>query len=384
MRIAFVATGGFDENGRDHVIPVLLWLVERLARRHDVVVYVLRYLHAPRRYPLLGAMVHDLGRPRGIVGQYRALRRALTVDGRFDVIHAHWAMPAGLLAVAVGRRLGVPSVVTCDSGEFVACPSIGYGQQLRWQGRMGVAATTRMASRVIVCTQHQHSLAIEHGVRADVVPYGVDTRLFSPRSTFVDGPPFKLLHVASLNPVKDQSTLVRAVHELVARRIDLHLDIVGHDTMSGSLAALVGALELERQVTFHGFRPSGDLIPLYHSAHLFVLSSQHEAAGVVLLEAAACGVPVVGSAVGYLADWAPSAATSVEPANPLALADAIQQLLKDRQRRDAQAVVAAGWAREHDADWTARTLEAVYHELLEDRHAASRADSGEKPRTPGS
>lgn len=384
MRIAFVATGGFDESGRDHVIPSLLWLLERLARQHDVVVYVLRYLQTPRRYPLLGATIHDLGRPPGIVGQYRALRAAMIADGPFDIVHGHWAVPAGLVAAAVGRRLGVPSVVTCDSGEFVACPDIGYGQQSRWRGQLAVAATTRLAHRVIVCTEYQHSLALAHGVLANVVPYGVDTRLFSPRQTLPDGPRFRLLHVASLNPVKDQATLIRAVHELIARHIDLHLDIVGEDSMSGALSALVRTLGLDRHVTVHGFRSSTELVSLYHSAHLLVLSSRHEAAGVVLLEAAACGVPVVGSSVGYLDDWAPSAATSVEPGSPCALADAVEQLLQNRPRRDAQAAAAARWAREHDADWTARTLDALYHELLAERRAASRVDSRKRHRTPGS
>ena len=384
MRIALVVAGGFDESGRDHVIPSLLWLVERLARQHEVVVYVLRYLQTPRRYPLRGATIHDLGRPRGIVGQCRALRAAMNADGAFDVIHAYWAQPTGLVAGCVGRTLGVPVVLTCDSGEFVTSPDIGYGQQSHWRGRLAVAAATRLARRVTVCSEHQRALALAHGLQPEVVPLGVDTRLFSPRPPLPDGPPFKLLHVASLNPVKDQATLIHAVHELRARHVDVHLDIVGEDTMSGASAALVQTLGLETHVTFHGFRSSADLIPLYHMAHLFVLSSRHEAAGVVLLEAAACGAPVVGSAVGYLADWAPAAATSVAPASPRALADAVESLLLDRPRGEAQAALALEWAQQHDADWTARTFDALYHDVLAPRRHELRADSGERHRTPGS
>ena len=382
MRIALVVSGGFDESGRDHVIPSLLWLVERLARQHDVLVYVLRYLQTPRRYPLLGATIQDLGRPRGFVGQCRALRAAMNTDGVFDVIHAYWAMPAGLVAACVGRTLGIPVVVTCDSGEFVACPDIGYGQQSYWRGRLAVAMTTRLAARVTVCSEYQRTLALAHV--PDVVPLGVDRQVFRPRPTIDDGPRFRLLHVASLNPVKDQATLIHAVHELRARHLDVHLDIVGEDTMSGALLALVRALELNEHVTFHGFRPSADLTPLYHLAHLFVLSSRHEAAGVVLLEAAACGVPVVGSAVGYLADWAPAAATTVVPASPRALADAVEALLLDRPRREAQSALALQWTQTHDADWTARAFETLYHDVLAPRRHEVRADAGERHRTPGS
>src|SRR5215471_287373 len=124
MRIALVVTGGFDASGRQHVIPTLLALVERLARRHDVLIYVLRYLEQPATYPLVGATVRDLGRPAGTRQQYDRLLTALRHDGPFDVLHAYWGLPAGLVTAFAGRRLNIPTVVTCDSGEFVALPEI--------------------------------------------------------------------------------------------------------------------------------------------------------------------------------------------------------------------------------------------------------------------
>ena len=127
MRIALVVTGGVDPSGRQFVIPALLWLIERLAREHRVTVYALQKDRQPSTYPLLGATVRDLGSPRGVWRQTRALIAAMREDGPFDVIHAYWALPGGLAAGVAGRRLGVPVIVTCDSGEFVARPEIGYG-----------------------------------------------------------------------------------------------------------------------------------------------------------------------------------------------------------------------------------------------------------------
>src|SRR5262245_41709057 len=138
MRIALVVTGGFDPSGRQHVIPTLLALVERLSRRHDVFVYVLRYLAEPSTYRLLGATIRDLGRPIGIRQQYGRLIAALTRDGPFDVLHAYWGVPAGLVTTIAGRRLNLPTVVTCDSGEFVALPDIAYGSQLRMRQRLAM------------------------------------------------------------------------------------------------------------------------------------------------------------------------------------------------------------------------------------------------------
>src|SRR5579863_8090413 len=127
MRVALVVTGGVDRSARERVIPSLLWFIERQARRCDLAVYALRYHDRPCSYPLLGATVRDLGRPRGLARQYSALVSALKHDGPFDVIHGYWALPSGLVSAVAGRRLGIPSIVTLDSGELVAFPDIGYG-----------------------------------------------------------------------------------------------------------------------------------------------------------------------------------------------------------------------------------------------------------------
>jgi glycosyltransferase involved in cell wall biosynthesis len=363
MRVAFVVTGGFDRSGRVRIIPSLLWLVERLARRHEISVYVLRYHDEPCCYELAGATIHDLGSPRGPVNQASALWRALRRDGPFDVVHAYWAQPARV-AAPVARALGIPAVVTFDSGEFVALPHAGYGLQSRRSSRLGVTLASRLAARVTVCSDYQAALARAHGVDPDIVPLGVDSALFTPRSAALSGVPFRLLHVASLNPVKDQATLVRAVQLLRNRQVDVTLDIAGEDTMSGRLQQMVRDLQLESRVTFHGFLPSDELVEMYHRADLFVLTSLHEAAGVVLLEAASCGVPVVGSNVGYIADWSPDAAMAVPAAAPDALASAISELLFAPERRREMAARAQIWARAHDALWTAHRFETMYEEMI--------------------
>lgn len=364
MRIALVATGGFDRSGRDRIIPSLVWLIARLARRHTVFVYVLRYHDTPCTYELAGATIRDLGRPDGARAQRRALEHGLREDGPFDVVHAYWAQPAGRLVAPLARQMGIPSVVTLDSGEFAALPDIGYGLQSTLRGRWAVRTATRLATRLSVCSTYQAELARAHGLGPAVIPLGVDLSTFPRRADTdaAEGPPFRLLTVASLNPVKDHATLLEAMARLRARGIDVTLDVVGEDTMGGRLHTLAGRLGLAGHVLFHGFLPSEAVTPLYHAAHLFVLTSRHEAAGVVLLEAAACGVPVVGTRVGFLADWAPQMAEAVPPGHPDQLADAIAAQLSSPKRRHAMAAQACEWARHHDADWTAAAFERLYDE----------------------
>jgi glycosyltransferase involved in cell wall biosynthesis len=369
MRIGLVVSGGLDRSGRDRVTPSLLWLVERLARRHEVHAFVLHYYPEPCSYPLLGATVHDIGRVDGPPGLRRSRQRsrlAAVVEacGRLDLLHAYQGMPA-IVAAPVARRLAVPLVVTLDSGELTSIDDIGYGLQRRWIDRRAVAFALGAAARVTVSTSYMSRMmppgAGGRGVA--VVPIGVDPSCF-PLAARLDGPPWRLLRVGSLNSVKDYPTLFDALARLVRHGLDVHLDVVGEDTMDGRLQELARTPELESRVTFHGFQPTDRLAALYQRAHLLVVSSRHEAAAVVVLEAAASGLATVGTSVGYVADWHPDRAIAVPVQNPEALANAIAGLLQDPPRRARLASAAREWTLLHDADWTAAQFETIYGEVV--------------------
>jgi glycosyltransferase involved in cell wall biosynthesis len=198
----------------------------------------------------------------------------------------------------------------------------------------------------------------------------VDPRLF-PTGDPVDGPPWRLLRVASINPVKDYPTLLRALAALIARLPNVHLDIVGSDTLNGSVQALGRELGIDAHVTFHGFQPTDALAPFYARAHVHVVSSRHEAANVATLEAASAGVPTAGTAVGYVADWAGhDRAVAVAVGDHQALASAIADLLRGTARRRRIAAAARAWTIAHDADWTAARFDEIYSEVARTRGTA--------------
>jgi glycosyltransferase involved in cell wall biosynthesis len=365
MRIGLVVTGGFDRSGRERVIPSLLWLVERLARRHDVQVFVLHYYPESCSYPMLGATVHDLGRvdgPRGVRRslQRRRLQAAVDAHGPLDLLHAYQGMPA-IVTAPIARRHGVPLIATLDSGELSSIGDIAYGLQRRWFDRRSVAVVLQTAARVTVTTHDmaQRLQRVASDVEPDVVAIGIDPASFPPAAR-VEGPPWRLVRVASINDVKDYPTLLRAVAYLIASGVDVLLDVVGDDTMEGSAQAMARSLDLGSRVTFHGFQPTDRLAAFYARAHLHVVSSRHEAAGVVTLEAAAAGLATVGTAVGYVADWSADRAVAVPTQDPVALGTAIADLLRDRPRREQLAAAARQWTLAHDADWTAGQFEGMY------------------------
>jgi glycosyltransferase involved in cell wall biosynthesis len=287
--------------------------------------------------------------------------QALQRHGPFDVVHAYWGMPAGVVAVPVAHRLGVPTVVTLSSGELVRFDDIRYGLQRRWIDRRAIARTVRQASAVTVPTQYMAKLLAPLGIEPAVIPMGVETARFvvPPRA---DGPPWRLIRVGSVNAVKDYPTLLRAMAALPP---NVGLDIVGEDTLGGAMQALAAQLGVDRRVTFHGWQPTDRIAALYSAAHLNVVSSRHEASNVTMLEAASAGIPTVGTAVGHVADWDPDRAVAVPTQAPQALAAAIAALLADSARRARMAEAAREWAVAHDADWTANAFETVYARVIQ-------------------
>ncbi len=382
MRIALVVPGGVDRSGRERVIPALLWLIERLARRHEVVVLSLGQEREPASWPLLGARVVDLGvlvpSPLPGLAMLRRLRaaaaffRAETARVPLDVVHAFWASPCGFIA-AVSAPRGVPLVVSLAGGELAAVPSIGYGVQLVARERVKVAFALRRAAAVTAASIPMIEAAARHGVAARLVPLGVPAEGFAQRVR-ASGPgcgpgpgpgpaPFRLVHVASLNQVKDQSTLLAALALARAEEPDIVLEVAGEDTLGGAVQREAARLGLGDAVRFHGLLPVEGVRALLARSDLLVVSSLHEAGPLAVVEAAACGVPTAGTAVGHVAEGNGTRSLAVPPGDARALARAIVALRRDPARLARLGAAALAWARENDADSTAARFCALYAEV---------------------
>ena len=364
MRLAVVVPGGLHPSGWKQVVPSWLALFGELAKRHEIHAFVLRHLYEPTTYSLLGFTVHDLGRPGLPFGfrtwaQERALRFAMDKYGPFDLVHGFFADPAGRLAARAGRRLGIPSIVTCDSGEFVSLPEIEYGSQRTARGRKAVAEALSLATRVHVCTEFMAAQTKAHGISPVVIPLTTVTRRNPPARSRHAREALRLLQVASLSRVKNQRLLIDAL-PIIRKSVDAHVDLVGEDTLGGELQRHAAQLGLSDYVSFHRFVPQDGLGRFYGSADIYVQTSLHEAAGVSVLEAAAAGVPVVGTRAGYVSDWAPGRAVAISSQTPQALAQAIAGLAANRQRSEAMSISARAWSHHYDVLAAAAAIESTF------------------------
>jgi glycosyltransferase involved in cell wall biosynthesis len=232
---------------------------------------------------------------------------------------------------------GVPTVLTVHDLAIIRAPEV-FPRWHRLYGRFGLERVLRAADAIVAVSEFSRAETIElAGVpeeRIRVVPHGVDP-VFTPDGPRAEGE--YVLAVATLEPRKN---LARAVD--AAREAGVELRVVG--------ARGWGGVDVQGWV---GEVPDAELAALYRGARCVLYPSLYEGFGLPVLEAMACGTPVVTSLATAMEEVAGGAAVLVDPLDVSAIAAGIDDAL---HRRDE--LVPAGLARAHEFTWP-RTADAV-------------------------
>jgi len=297
---------------------------------------VLRYL--PRV-----ASTHRHGSRAEVLYNALTYRRFL-VEVQPHVIHVQHPLERCTYARLVRRVEGwrVPLVVTAHSL---------FGEHSDATIHNLMAPNLRAAQRVIAVSDHVADQAIQLGVdpgRIRVIRSGVDTQRFQPRDRaaarqrlrIADGACI-VLFVGNLEPRKQVDVLLRACAQARVQVQTLRLLVVGSGESAGAedqtarLVRLSQELGLGETVQFTGRLGDSPLLDAYAAADVFALPSSSEAQGIVALEAMACGLPVVATAVGGLLATIEDGQTGVlVPSGDVdALATSLVQMLTDPNRR---------------------------------------------------
>jgi glycosyltransferase involved in cell wall biosynthesis len=222
-----------------------------------------------------------------------------------------------------------------------------------------VPRSARRADRVLTGSEWtKRDLVDRYGLpdeRIVVTPYGIDSA-FGPDGPRVDG--HYALFVGAIQPRKDPLTAVEA---LALVNSDLRLLLIGPEKRgAGRVREAVDRLGLGGRVDWKGHVEIKELATLYRGAAVLVFPSRYEGFGLPVVEAMACGTPVVATTAGAIPEVAGDAAVLVEPGDPVAFAGGIERALADRDR-----FVAAGLERARRYSWaeTARLTLEVYREL---------------------
>ncbi|OCB41493.1 glycosyl transferase [Mycobacterium malmoense] len=399
MRIAMISEhasplahlGGVDAGGQNvHVAE----LSSALARRgHDVVVYTRR---DDARPPECVETDHGYRVVHVPAGPARALPKdellqymyafARFLDARWvadvpDVAHGHFWM-SGVATLRAARAHRIPSVQTFHALGLIKRLHQGLDDTSP-DCRVGVEARIARDADWVAATSTDEVFELVRMGRArsrtSVVPCGVDVEAFSP-----DGPAAprgerpRIVSVGRLVPRKGFETLICALPRIP----DAELVIVGgpaqadfaDDPEAQQLQRLAAELGVADRVRLLGAVTRGEMPALLRSADVVACTPWYEPFGIVPLEAMACGVPVVATAVGGIRDTVVDDVTGrlVPPKDPARLGDAIASLLADRDRRSAMGAAGRERARaRYTWDRVAADTERIYEKLAPVRREVS-------------
>lgn len=179
-------------------------------------------------------------------------------------------------------------------------------------------------------------------------------------------PPKYVLYVGTIEPRKNLPRLIAAFGRTQAEHPDCHLVLAGPEgwMMNGALEKETTAAHLTGKVHYLGFVPQADLPGIYSLATLFAFPSLHEGFGLPLLEAMACGVPVMTSDCSAMPEVSGAAAYLVNPNSVESMADGLNALLNSAARREWQ--IEQGFARAEQFSWeqAARETAVIYEQIL--------------------
>jgi glycosyltransferase involved in cell wall biosynthesis len=189
--------------------------------------------------------------------------------------------------------------------------------------------------------------------------------LLTTRSKYNLGDRPYILSLGTVQPRKNYERLVHALQHLRAGGFDIHLVIVGgRGWLENPLYETIRNLQLEDHVHITGFADEADLPALYSGAVCFALPSLYEGFGIPVLEAMACGIPVVTSGISSLPEVAGDAALIVDPYNIEELTYALKRLITDENLRTE--LIQRGLERASTFTWenAAQHLIQVYRQML--------------------
>jgi glycosyltransferase involved in cell wall biosynthesis len=378
-----VVTPWYPSAGRPVEGIFVLDTARAIARCHDVAVLFAEPA-APGRRPTRSDRIENSLRtvrigfrplptahaslPLRLLALRAGLERLLCTGFHPDVLHAHVYL-GGAGALSLRRRLRAPIVVSEHLGSFIE-GSVGGPQRMLARyvfkhADLVCPVSDELARRLAVLSPR---------ARLQVVSNVVDTDLFHPSAARAEGPP-RLAVVAGLHPHKGVDHLLRALVRL-RERTPAVLEVAGDGPERADLEALADRLGISNEVEFLGVQDRAGVAALMRRADVLVVPSLADNQPVVLLEAQACGLPVVASDVGGVREVVDALTGRLVPSGDVvALASAIGAVLAAPGHYD-RSLIAARARERYGQGAVAARWDAIYRELIAARGASGSDGSG--------
>jgi glycosyltransferase involved in cell wall biosynthesis len=322
-------------------------LAKALAHENEIFVLSLSSNSSSRQTDLNDKNLHILSILKkgkvGLIRNFFAVFKFLT-SVRCDVIHAQYVYPSAFWGLA-GKILGIPVVVTSHGNDIQKMGEIRYGARLNPIIATITWVILKLTDIHVVVSKSMVKDAIEAGSspsRIRVVYNGIDISKVSSLGDTriverygIHREDFVILYLGRLHPKKSPEDMVKAFPKIVREVPNAKLVIAGKGSEKEKLEKLVQELKLQGKVIFTGFVSENAKWGLLKRCDIFVLPSIVEAFGIALIEAMACGKPVIATNVGPFPEIIKDGETGVliPVHSPPSLADAVISLARNPEKR---------------------------------------------------
>jgi glycosyltransferase involved in cell wall biosynthesis len=337
------------------------YMAEHLAQRgHEVHVITSLDEGLPEKSCEKGFHIHRLPRVRirfvGVLAFWVDIVRTLQKI-KPDIVHAQ-SFGSGMPALLSNRLLKIPYVIY-GRGADVYLPD--------WFTKLTAKGILKNASTVIALTEHmKDAMQAIYSRDIIVVPNGINLNEVAEKETEGGNPSKRVLFVGRLHPVKEVQYLLGAMKMVHQELPEAKLILVGDGEEREHLENLTDSLGIRECVEFAGRVPHERVKDYMNQAEVFVLSSLSEGFPVTILEAMACGLPIVATRVGGIPDIIEDGTNGylVDTMNQEQLAEALLKLLQDEKLRRDISGNNREKAKKYRWDAVAATLEGIYQKSV--------------------
>lgn len=299
-------------------------------------------------------------------------------DEKIDILHIILPVGASFSFIKAAKSLGVKIVIhshTQSENIFLFVPEI-LGRRIFSNIFDAYLARIYNNADILICPTEfakENSPRVHEGMKYEVISNGIDTVRFTPRDPALFFKKYhlpltgkKILFLGRLHPEKSIDTLIKAVPELSKRYPDVKVLIAGEGSQKGKLQKLAHDLGVGDTIIFLGRISEEDLVFVYNSCDIFVLPSIAELEGIAVLEAMACGKPILiadspTSASKYFVD---RNGLLFKPQDPKDLAEKIFTLLSDENALKIMGQQSLENSKRYDINQSVALLEHLYYSAL--------------------